>query len=150
MELIWFQHAREEWITSRDCNTRFYYTATLVKNSRTRINALQSEDALWVTNENLLIEHIWNYFINMFSEVQDVNSQPLAHDKYPSLNENEWQAINRPFQPKEIKEVLFEMDSCKTPSPDGFPVGFYKKSWDVVGQSLIKFAMDFFSRGSLP
>lgn len=38
---------------------------------------------------------------------------------------------------EEVKQALFSMMSWKAPGPDGFPVGFYQKAWDVVGVDLI-------------
>ncbi|XP_031101934.1 uncharacterized protein LOC116005836 [Ipomoea triloba] len=48
--------------------------------------------------------------------------------KIPALNENEWQRVNQPFRPEEVKEALFDMDLYKAPGPDGFTTGFYQKA----------------------
>lgn len=42
------------------------------------------------------------------------------------------------------------MDAYKAPGPDGFTAGFFQKSWEIVGQSVIEFAMDFYTTGSIP
>lgn len=85
------------------------------------------------------MDHIRCYFTNLFSEAQDVGPEVLPHGNYPTLNENEWQEINRPFQPKEIKQALFEMDAYKPPGLDSFTAGFFKnhgRSWVNVLLSL--------------
>lgn len=41
------------------------------------------------------------------------------------------------------------MESCKTPGPNGLSAGFYKKSWEIVGGDLLKFAMNFFKERKL-
>lgn len=43
-ELIWYQRSREEWITSGDCNTRFFHIATSVKNNKAKVESLCSDD----------------------------------------------------------------------------------------------------------
>jgi len=42
------------------------------------------------------------------------------------------------------------MDAYKAPGPDGFTAWFFQKSWEIVGQSVIEFAMDFYTSGSIP
>uniref|UniRef100_A0A2N9G9A9 Reverse transcriptase domain-containing protein n=1 Tax=Fagus sylvatica TaxID=28930 RepID=A0A2N9G9A9_FAGSY len=44
----------------------------------------------------------------------------------------------------EIKNVIFGMQSLKSPGPDGLPPLFYKKYWQVVGNSVIKAVRNFF------
>lgn len=123
--------------------------ATLVKNSKAKVNALISEEGQRITDEALLMEHVKSYFTNLFSEPQSEYSYPQVYGSFPELDPHEWQQINRPFQPEETKQALFEMDACKSPGPDGFTAGFYQKAWDVVGVSLVNFALNFFAVGKL-
>ena len=46
--------------------------------------------------------------------------------------------------PTEIKNVIFGMQSLKSPGPDRLPLLFYKKYWQVVGNSIIKAVHNFF------
>jgi hypothetical protein len=46
--------------------------------------------------------------------------------------------------PIEIKNVIFGMQSLKSRGPDGLPPLFYKKYWQVVGNSVIKVVRNFF------
>lgn len=36
----------------------------------------------------------------------------------------------------EIKHVVFYMNPWKAPGLDGFPVGFYQNSWNVIGRKV--------------
>jgi hypothetical protein len=40
------------------------------------------------------------------------------------------------------------MHPWKAPGPDGFPAGFYQKSWDVVGENVRKFVEKVWSEPS--
>ena len=42
---------------------------------------------------------------------------------------------------EEIKQVIFRMKPGKAPGPNGFTMGFLKKSWDIVIEAL-KFCFD--------
>jgi hypothetical protein len=39
----------------------------------------------------------------------------------------------------EIKNAVFSMGPWKAPGPDGFPAGFYQKSWEIVGSTICEF-----------
>jgi hypothetical protein len=41
------------------------------------------------------------------------------------------------------------MDHNKAPGPDGFPVEFYQKFWDVIKKDLITMFHDLYSRDLL-
>ncbi|XP_043697156.1 uncharacterized protein LOC122647928 [Telopea speciosissima] len=51
---------------------------------------------------------------------------------------------------KEIREVVFSMKNSKAPGPDGFGAGFFKHSWEVVGEELTLAVKWFFSKSILP
>ncbi|MCI35806.1 retrovirus-related Pol polyprotein from transposon TNT 1-94, partial [Trifolium medium] len=37
---------------------------------------------------------------------------------------------------EKVKKAVFKMHLWKAPGPDGFPAGFYQKSWDIVGSNV--------------
>lgn len=52
----------------------------------------------------------------------------------------------------EIKQVVFDMHSLKSPRPDGAPPIFFKKFWDSIRPSISRavfqfFGTDVFSQG---
>ena len=58
--------------------------------------------------------------------------------------------IHVPFSDVEIKQALFDMSPFKAPRPYGFHAGFFQRMWDIVGDSIIKFARNLFDKGCLP
>ena len=42
------------------------------------------------------------------------------------------------------------MAPFKAPGVDGFHIGFYQHSWEIVGDTLGNFVGDFFKYGELP
>ncbi|WVZ64075.1 hypothetical protein U9M48_013645, partial [Paspalum notatum var. saurae] len=53
------------------------------------------------------------------------------------------------FTEEEIKEVVFQIEHNKAPSPDGFPAEFYQKFWDVIKNNLLCMFHDL-HKGGLP
>ena len=46
--------------------------------------------------------------------------------------------------------AIRSMGKFKAPCPDGFQPVFYQQNWDVVGTSVNRFVLDFFTTGILP
>ena len=57
--------------------------------------------------------------------------------------------LEKPFTDKEIRDVMFSMGDSKSPGPDGFTAGFFKKHWIRVGFSVCKVVRSFLTTGYL-
>ena len=65
------------------------------------------------------------------------------------LSEEENDILKAEFTEKEVHDAIFEMELNRAPGPDGFPVEFYQKCWNVIKKDL----MDMFAafhKGELP
>ncbi|KAK2659328.1 hypothetical protein Ddye_005861 [Dipteronia dyeriana] len=51
---------------------------------------------------------------------------------------------------EEVNVGLFGVGGLKGPDPDGFPVIFFKKRWNVCRKDLVKLVMDSFNSGAFP
>ncbi|KAL0433540.1 UNVERIFIED_CONTAM: hypothetical protein Slati_2688300 [Sesamum latifolium] len=49
----------------------------------------------------------------------------------------------------EIKEALFDINEDSAQGPDGFSSGFFKSTWEVVGEDFCQAIMEFFAHGCL-
>lgn len=68
----------------------------------------------------------------------------------PKLNRQQQQLLNADCTEQEVKDAAFSMNSNKAPGIDGFNVYFFKKSWHIIGQDVIKAVIQFFQSGELP
>ena len=50
---------------------------------------------------------------------------------------------------EEVKQTMFSMKDGKAPGPDGYPAGFFKKAWHIVGNEVTDAVLSFFSSGTL-
>lgn len=55
----------------------------------------------------------------------------------------------RSFSKEEIKEAIWDCDNSKSPGPDGFGMEFYKHSWDIIKDDLLRFFVEFHANGKL-
>lgn len=54
----------------------------------------------------------------------------------------------RRFSKEEIKQAVCDCDSSKSPRPDGFIMEFYKESWEITREDLLKVFDEFISTES--
>ena len=57
--------------------------------------------------------------------------------------------LTAPFTEKEVKEAVFQMEHNKAPGPDGFPVEFYQRFWEVIKGDLLSMFQEL-HYGDLP
>ena len=57
--------------------------------------------------------------------------------------------LSRIPTPLEIRNTIWGMDSQKASGPNGLPALFYKKYWNIVGDSVVKAIINFFESGKM-
>ncbi|KAK6146980.1 hypothetical protein DH2020_017892 [Rehmannia glutinosa] len=91
-----------------------------------------------------------NYFKNLFGtrlQTSPVDLQTLQTG--PCIDEDDFNLLPSPVTPQAIKMALFDIEDDRSPGPDGFSSGFFKKSWDVVGNDVIAAVTEFFDSSKL-
>jgi hypothetical protein len=56
----------------------------------------------------------------------------------------------KPFLAEEVHCALFQMAPTKAPGPDGLPVGFFQKNWDVMGEDICQAILGTLNSGTIP
>jgi hypothetical protein len=98
------------------------------------------------------VSEIREFVIGKFQEMftaEEIGSNELEDIIASSITIEENSLLCQVPTPTEIKNVLFGMQSLKSPGPDGLPLLFYKKYWKVVGHSVIKAVHNFFISGKM-
>ena len=54
------------------------------------------------------------------------------------VNQEDNQALTKPFSEEEIIKVIWAMESDKASGPDKFSIHFYKVCWDILKTDLMK------------
>ncbi|GJW82711.1 RNA-directed DNA polymerase, eukaryota [Tanacetum coccineum] len=79
-----------------------------------------------------------------------LNDVPLE-DRFPRrLNIKLSRDLERDVNSDEIKNVVWDCSSYKSPGPDGFTFDFFKKYWSIVGNDVVNAVKDFFSSSTFP
>lgn len=68
----------------------------------------------------------------------DPDLYPLFLDNLTQIQENDKQAIEAPLSLEELKAALDTCASSKSPGLDGLPYEFYKKTYSLIGPTLVQ------------
>lgn len=65
-EELWRLKSRVTWLTTRDLNTRYFHTSTIIRRRRNAIDFLKIEEGTWISSREDIGNYMSNYFQNMF------------------------------------------------------------------------------------
>ena len=74
----------------------------------------------------------------------------LEKYKFPKLNQEEIENLNRPITSTEIETVIRNLPANKSSEPDGFIAEFYQKFREELTPILLKLFQKITEKGKLP
>lgn len=66
-ELLWFQKSRTEWLQAGDRNTRFFHLSMLIRRRQNRIDALQNQEGVWVSDQVELKNMVLSFYQGLYA-----------------------------------------------------------------------------------
>ena len=128
--------------------------AGLIKEKReNQINKIISENGE-ITTDNTEIQRITrDYYQQLYANKMDNLEEMdklLENYNLPKLNQKEIENLNRPITSTEIKTVIINLPTNKSPGPDGFTAEFYQKFREELTHILLKFFQKITEEGKLP
>lgn len=145
------QKAKAEWLRGIDANTAFFHASIKERAAKSRITSICNAKGERLHQEKDIAREFVQSFRLLFgveSEgLQDIDQAVL--NRGPKLTEMQQQALCRPVTEEEVYDAVFSIDSRKAPGPDGFSSSFFKSSWEIVKEDLVKAVKDFFAKGKM-
>lgn len=138
---MWYQRSRAKWLTDGNCNTKYYHMKTIYRRRRNKIVTLKNDQGLWVEDESDLKGLVNDYYQNLFELRSPWCTWIETGITFPMLEAKDLQVMSRSLEDTEVKEAVFSMSPSKAPDPDGFPVSFYQKSWNMIGSKVCHIIM---------
>jgi hypothetical protein len=113
------------WLKEGDANTKFFHS---VMTSRKRSNALSSVlvDDVVIEGVSGIRTAVFTHFENHFRSVNIVRPQ-IDNLQFNSISTHDAYFLERPFGEEEVKQVVWDCDSFKSPGPDGVNFCFVKE-----------------------
>ena len=134
-EISWRQKSKVLFLKEGDSNTRFFHR---MANSNRRNNCIETHmiDGAVSTNQDRIVDHIEQFFMNLYSEQQVQHPFPdiLA---FPRISRDNVDWLEKPFEESEVLEVIKEFNGDKSPGPDGFLMAFFQACWGILKSDIM-------------
>ncbi|GJU27859.1 RNA-directed DNA polymerase, eukaryota [Tanacetum coccineum] len=104
-------------------------------------------------DENSKYFHIKNEFLSHFKErfKRPCSSRLMLDMTYPNrLNSDQIDDLERNVTKEEIKRAMWDCGIDKSPGPDGFTFGFYRRYWDIIEKNVVDAVSYLFTEGTFP
>jgi hypothetical protein len=129
------KRARIKWLKLGDANTKYFHSRAAHRKQKNRIQSLVTDEGIATTPselEGVIYDHMSKIIGTDIPYTQKFDWPQLG---LPVIDMSE---LDAPFSLDELKTAVFSMPSDKAPGPDGFSAGFFKTSWNVVKDDLLR------------
>ena len=84
--------------------------------------------------------NITNYYKGKFGAPEEGNFtlDESRTDDIPQVSVEENNLLTNPYSEDEVRKAVFQMEHNKAPGPNGFPLEFYQKFWEVIKSDLLQ------------
>ncbi|CAA7030329.1 unnamed protein product [Microthlaspi erraticum] len=152
-ESFFKQRSRIRWLGEGDLK-RFFHSVTKVRNASNGIKFLLRANGTRTSSLQEAHELAVEYYQSFLTTIRGMYCPDLPRF-LATLVESTCSTLQQgflslPFNSEMVRRSLFKMPLNKTPGPDGFPVEFFKASWDVVGPELEASVLHFFESSFMP
>lgn len=138
-ELLVRQQSKVRWIKKGDINSAYFYAQIKQRRSMNMITSIVNSQGQITYDMDHVKQEILDYYVGLLgTDPPDVEPLPdgILQSSYTlTVEQKEW--LCNPVSVEEIKQALFSIDKTKVPGLDGFSSGFYKASWQLVGETVV-------------
>nr|GFA94229.1 RNA-directed DNA polymerase, eukaryota, reverse transcriptase zinc-binding domain protein [Tanacetum cinerariifolium] len=104
------------------------------------------EDGRWTDDPNAVKKEFFSHFQIGFDTPRA--SRPLLDMEFPNkLSRDQASDIERSFSKEEIKQAVWDCGLDKSPGPDGFTFGFYRRFWSLIECDVVEAVNHFYNNG---
>jgi hypothetical protein len=123
-------------------NTKFFHAKAIERFRRNCISVLKDEDGMETCDHTDIAGMIWKCYRDRMGSSESIHMQ---FDLGRILHRVEGlEVLSRPFEQKEMDDIINYMPVDRAPGPDGFNGMFLKKCWHlIIKEDFYKLAHDF-------
>lgn len=150
-EDFWALKSRMNWLFDGDRNTRFFHLTTIERRRANKILALKDPLGAWNYDESIIKHSLISHFSSLFTTSKlSVSRDFSTHLTFPIIPSSAHGALSATPLLAELKTVVWSFKPWKSPGPDGLHPGFFQKSWEITGNSILVVIRDIFATGLIP
>lgn len=155
-ECYFRQKSRINWLAEGDLNTTYFFRICQTRASYNAIRSFILISGIVITDPLEMSAHAVNHFQSILGQrASPVNYLHSPVEWFCSLTSFRCQsALSQKMTSvpttEDVRKLFFKLNANKTPGPDGLTSGFYKASWDIVGEEVSASIIHFFTNCFLP
>ncbi|XP_019230352.1 PREDICTED: uncharacterized protein LOC109211286 [Nicotiana attenuata] len=150
-ESIFKQKFRNQWLELGDSNSAFFFASMKSRVSQKEIRSLPTATGEIVQSMDAIKKEIVDFYKVLLGSSATALSviHPRVMKEGKILNREQQLKLIEPVREEEVYKALKSINELKAPGCDGFDSLFFKKTWDITGQEIIKAVLQFFTTGEM-
>ncbi|XP_074315057.1 uncharacterized protein LOC141651237 [Silene latifolia] len=144
------QKAKVQWMKCNDENTQFFHSSIKARRALNKILTIKDQNGVLCSDNKSIENAFLTYYKDLLrssKEVTRVNLGVVRRGK--CITHQQASAMTQRISDVEIKEALFDIPIDKAPGPDGYTSCFFKDSFDITGNDVLRAVHEFFENGKL-
>ncbi|GJS95051.1 hypothetical protein Tco_0802019 [Tanacetum coccineum] len=142
------QKAKIKWAIEGDENSRYYHGVLNKKRSQLSIRGIMV-DGVWTEKPNSVKLKFLQHFRRRFEK--PTGKRAYVDMNFPkSISIDQQMDLECDVSIEELKRAVWECGTDKSPGPDGFTFGFYRKFWTTIEKDVFAAVTHFFTYGDIP
>lgn len=145
-EAHWRQRCKLKWLQEGDMNTGFFHRVVAARRRKSSIFEILSRDGRSLIEDADIETEFVSFYETLYTKKISVRQLPASLSWAP-ITQLQRDLLEAPFIEAEISFAVKDLETNKTPGPDGFTAEFYKKYWNILKHDILKVFQDFFRKG---
>ncbi|GJU17987.1 RNA-directed DNA polymerase, eukaryota [Tanacetum coccineum] len=141
------QKAKIKWSIEGDENSKYFHGIINKHRSNLAIRGILVDGA-WIEDPSSVKNEFLNHFKDRFQKPS--SSRLILDMEFPNkLSLEQRDELERPFTKEKIKGAVWDCGLNKSPGPDGFTFGFYRRYWSLIESDVVDAANYFYAHGPI-
>ena len=146
----WAQRSRINWLQYDDKNSSYFHNFANERRKRNFIKKLRNNNGAWLEDTESLNPMVSHYYAGLFSTEIDDPDPDLLSKLVPKVSDRMNEQLMQPFLAHDVKKALFSIGDLKAPGFDGLHAIFFKKCWNILGESLTSEVLHAINNKAIP
>ncbi|XP_075633358.1 uncharacterized protein LOC142605806 [Castanea sativa] len=125
-----------------------------IENTRRELNMMldieEAMEGVWQVDVDVIKKIFVDYYKALFTSANPMVSEELLSAIHPKVAALMNSLLTSDFRKNEVERALKQIFPTMAPGPDGMPPFFYQQFWPIVGNVVIKTALDYLNLGITP
>jgi hypothetical protein len=143
------QRSRIQWLHEGDRNTNFFQAKAKQRYRTNKISALRRADGSLCEEQQELEALAAGFYQDLFMAQENTEPEVVTCHIPRKVSEFMNETLAGEFSHEEVRKVVFMMHPNKSPGPDGFTAGFYRRHWELIGPDISNAVLSFLNGGEM-